>query len=123
MSRFEQRRALGVRDLLAQKKIKLPKDQNVVYLQNAGDDQGLAAQRALYWQEGYDELHRDEDGIVMVIPPHEAAANEQRYRNEANSRLERKPDRVGVPGETGNVQERTAPVSVQDFLEGTSEDD
>ncbi len=124
MSRFEQRREMGPREMLAQKKVKVPTDHNVVYLQNTGNEGDLLGQKHLYWQEGFDEFHKDDSGIYMAIPKAEATRNESRYQLEAADRMKR-PSAAGLES---RYSEATAtldmkPMTAEDFLAGKGDEE
>lgn len=119
MSRFEQRRDFGPREMLAAKGVKFNEDNAIVHLENTGDQSVLLRQQNLYWKEGYDSFHNDDSGIFMQLPRDEVEANVKRYQKESEERLAR-PAAAGLEkeyreeGNTAGYAERT---SVNDFLE------
>lgn len=120
MSRYEQRRELGVQAMLEQRKVKFNPNNAVVYLENVGNPSDLLRQQNLYWKEGYDTLHEDGTGVFMHIPRSEVSANEKRYQTESRERL-RRPAPAGLAKEfheEGNKAEYAAPVTGEDFLNG-----
>ena len=68
MSRFEQRKDFGPREMLAARKVKFNQSNAIVHLENTGNQSDLLRQQNLYWKEGYDTFHSDESGVYMELP-------------------------------------------------------
>ena len=119
MSRFEQRKDFGPREMLAAKGVKYNKNNAIVHLENTGDQSALLRQQNLYWKEGYDTFHSDETGVFMELPRAEVEANQKRYSRESEERL-KKPAAAGLDKEfreEGNTAGFAKPVTAQEFLE------
>jgi hypothetical protein len=120
MSRFEQRKDFGPRELLAAKGVKFNKDNAIVHLENTGNPSDLLRQQNLYWKEGYDTFHNDDSGVFMQLPRAEVEANMKRYQKDSEDRLSR-PPAAGLDREfreEGNTAGLERPVKAADFFEG-----
>lgn len=120
MSRFEQRKGFGPREMLAARGVKFKKENAIVHLENTGNQSDMLRQQNIYWKEGYDTFHNDESGVYMQLPRAEAEANAKRYQKEAEDRLKR-PASAGLEKEfreEGNVAGFEKSVSAKDFFEG-----
>lgn len=119
MSRFEQRKDFGPRQMLAGKGVKYNADNAIVHLENTGNQSDLLRQQNLYWKEGYDTFHSDESGVFMELPRADAEDNMRRYQRESEERL-RRPSPAGLEKEfreEGNSAEYEKQVAAQDFLD------
>ncbi|HWA82070.1 MAG TPA: hypothetical protein VG820_01450 [Fimbriimonadaceae bacterium] len=119
MSRFEQRRDFGPREMLAARGVKFNKNNAIVHLENTGNQSDLLRQQNLYWKEGYDTFHSDESGVYMELPRAEVEANMRRYQRDAEERLVR-PPAAGLDKEyreEGNTAGYEKSMTAQDFLE------
>ena len=123
MSRFEQRKDFGPREMLAAKGIKFNKNNAIVHLENTGNQSDILRQQNLYWKEGYDTFHSDDTGVFMELPRAEMEANVKRYQRDSQERLTR-PASAGLDKEfqeEGNTAGYAKPVTAQDFLEKDGE--
>jgi len=119
MSRFEQRKDFGPREMLAAKGVKFNENNAIVHLENTGDQSALLRQQNLYWKEGYDTFRDDDSGVFMQLPREEVEANIKRYQRESAERLSR-PASAGLDKEyreEGNTAGYDKSTSVKDFLE------
>ena len=124
MSRFEQRKDFGPREMLAAKGVSFNKDNAIVHLENTGDPSALLRQQNLYWKEGYDTFHNDDSGVFMQLPPKEVEANIARYQRASEERLTR-PSAAGLDQEfreEGNTAGYGKAVTAQDLLEKNPEE-
>ena len=119
MSRFEQRKDFGPREMLAAKNVSYNEENAIVHLENTGNPSDLLRQQNLYWKEGYDTFHSDESGVFMEIPRADAEANMARYQRDSEQRLSR-PASAGLDKEfreEGNVAVQESQVTASEFLD------
>lgn len=109
MSRYEERKLAGPRDYLDRNKIKYNKENAVIHLENTGNVADLLRQENLYYREGYDRFHGDATGAYMEIPLGEVAANDKRYKDEADRRM-RVAETPTLPGDTGDMKMNSSTV-------------
>jgi hypothetical protein len=120
MSRFEQRKDFGPREMLAAKGVKFNDKNAIVHLENTGNQSDLFRQQNLYWKEGYDTFHNDDSGVFMQLPRDEVAKNMARYQKDSEERLAR-PPAAGLDKEfreEANTVDTSTQTTAGEFLEG-----